>query len=146
MTAMDMPAGYAPHFKQSGFTDPWEPLYSRRADRKLLIGLRIAEAHCNSRGFAHGGLIAALADNSMGLSTGEVLKAEGRSDVGGLVTVSLNTDFIGSGQIGQWLEVDTHFVKTGGSLCFTAALVLADNEPIARASATFKIVKARRAA
>ena len=143
MTATDIPEGYAPHFKKSGFTDPWEPLYSKRRDRKLLMGLRLADAHCNSRGFAHGGLIAALADNSMGLSTGEVLKAEGRNDVGGLVTVSLNTDFIGSGQIGQWLEVDTHFVKTGGSICFTDALVLADGEPIARSSATFKIVKRR---
>lgn len=146
MTAADVPEGFERHFKTSGFTDPWEPLYSKRAPRKLIMGVRIANAHCNSRGFAHGGLISALADNSMGLSTGEVLREEGRKDVGGLVTVSLNTDFIGSAQIGQWLEVDTHFVKTGGSLCFTDALVLADGEAVARSSATFKIVKARQTA
>ncbi|MEM5516009.1 PaaI family thioesterase [Henriciella sp. AS95] len=146
MTDMEIPAGFAPHFKKSGFTDPWEPLYSKRADRKLLMGLHVAKAHCNSRGFAHGGLIAALADNSMGLSTGEVLKAENRTDIAGLVTVSLNTDFIGSARIGQWLEVDTHFVKTGGSICFTDALVTADGDVVARANATFKILKARKAA
>ena len=143
MTETAVPAGFTPHFKRSGFTDPWEPLYSKVEPGKVIMGLRVADAHCNSRGFAHGGLIAALADNAMGLSTGEVLRAEGRTDVGGLVTVSLNTDFIGSGQIGQWLEVDTHFVKAGGSLSFTAALITADGEPVARASATFKIVRKR---
>ncbi len=143
MTVMNVPEGFERHFKTSGFTDPWEPLFSRREPRKLIMGLQITNAHCNSRGFAHGGLIAALSDNAMGLSTCEVLREDGRTDVGGLVTVSLNTDFIGSAKIGQWLEVDTHFVKTGGSLCFTAALILADSEPVARASATFKILKRR---
>ncbi|WP_199288161.1 hypothetical protein [Henriciella litoralis] len=38
---------------------------------------------------------------------------------------------------------ERHF-KTDGSLCFTAALILADGEPVSRASATFKIVKARK--
>lgn len=143
MTDSDVPTGYTRHFKTSGFTDPWEPLFSKVEADRVWMGVRIADAHCNSRGFAHGGLVSALADNAMGLSAGQVLKAEARDDVGGLVTVSLNTDFIGSGQIGRWLEVDTHFVKTGGTLCFTGALVLADGAPIARASATFKIVKAR---
>lgn len=143
MTGTDVPQGFSRHFKTSGFTDPWEPIYSRVAADRVVMGLRIADAHCNSRGFAHGALVSALADNAMGLSAGQVLKSEGRSDVGGLVTVSLNTDFTGSGQIGQWLEVDTHFVKTGGSICFTGALVLANGEPVARASATFKILKVR---
>jgi acyl-coenzyme A thioesterase PaaI-like protein len=31
--------------------------------------------HCNSRGFVHGGVIAALADNAMGLSFVRVFKA-----------------------------------------------------------------------
>jgi hypothetical protein len=48
---------------------------------------------------------------------------------------------MGSARIGSWLDVDTHFVKTGGSLCFTDCLVLADGEPVARASASFKILK-----
>lgn len=143
MTEQTVPPGFERHFKTSGFTDPWEPLYSKTEARKVIMGVRIGPAHCNSRGFAHGALIAALADNSMGLSAGQSLREDGRSDVAGLVTVSLNTDYLGSAQIGSWLEVDTHFVKTGGSLCFTDSLVLADGEPVARSSASFKILKAR---
>ena len=141
MTEPAPPEGYAPHFRKSGFTDHWEPLYSRVDDRQVSIGLWLDERHCNSRGFVHGGLIASIADNAMGLSSGRVLAAQGRDDIGGLVTVNLSTDFIGSAQIGQWLATDTHFVRAGGSLCFTDCLLSADGEPIARASATFKIVK-----
>ena len=138
MTAPHIPPGFKPHFRTSPFTDPWEPLYSRQEARKVVIGLQLREPHCNSRGMVHGGLIASLADNAMGLSAVAALRTEGRT-VGGLVTVSLKTDYLGSAHIGDWLDVDTHFVKTGGSLCFTDCLVHADERPIARASASFKI-------
>lgn len=135
-----LPKGFAPHFRQSQFTDPWEPLYSRADHGQVAIGVWLSEAHCNSRGLVHGGLIASLADNAMGLSIVQALREDGR-EVSGLVTVTLSTDYIGSGALGAWLETDTHFIKTGGSLCFTSCLVRADDEPIARASASFKIVK-----
>lgn len=141
MTAADIPDGFERHFRTSPFTNPWEPLYSRQEARKVIIGVRLDERHCNSRGFVHGGLIASLADNAMGLSTGAALRAEGRDSIKGLVTVSLTTDYLDSAQTGSWLEVDTHFVKTGGSLCFTDCLVLADGEPVARASASFKLLR-----
>ena len=141
MTATDVPAGFKPHFRKSAVTDPWEPLYSRREDRKVVIGLHVRKAHCNSRGFIHGGVLAALADNSMGLSAGEALRSEGRANIRGLVTVNLTTDYISGAPLGAWLEVDTHFVKTGGSICFTDCFILADSEPVARSSASFKILK-----
>ena len=62
-----VPAGFERHFRRSPLTDPWEPLYSCRTPDAVVIGLRLAGAHTNSRGFAHGGLIGALADNAMGL-------------------------------------------------------------------------------
>ena len=143
MTDRAPPDGYSPHFRKSTFTDPWEPLYSRVSEREVSIGVWLSEAHCNSRGLVHGGLIASLADNAMGLSCGQAIKAEGREAVGGLVTVTLTTDYVGSAKLGQWFATDTHFVKVGGSLCFADCLIRADGEPIARASSSFKIVKAR---
>ncbi|MEA2966409.1 MAG: hypothetical protein QOI46_6507, partial [Alphaproteobacteria bacterium] len=68
-----VPEGFAPHWRKSGLTDPWEPLYSRRTGEAVYIGLRAGPAHSNSRGFVHGGLISALADNAMGLSCGVTL-------------------------------------------------------------------------
>lgn len=132
------PESFAPHFRKSPLTDPWEPIFSKREQRKVIIGLHAREAHCNSRGMVHGGLIAALADNAMGLSCVEALVAEGRGPEGGLVTVSLSTDFMGAAKLGQWVAFDTVYAKTGRTLCFAQAFVTADGEVIARADARFK--------
>ena len=91
-----------------------------------------------SRGLLHGGLIAALADNAMGLSCGQALVRDGLASTG-LVTVSLGVDYLGKAQIGDWLAVDTEFVRTGRNLCFAGARVTANGEPIARAHATFRV-------
>lgn len=140
MTDNMPPLGYEPHYRKSPFTDPWEPLFSRVTEEQVSIGTYLRDAHCNSRGMVHGGLIAALADNAMGLSCAEPLQQ--RDDaITGLVTVSLNTDYIGSAKKGQWLATDTHFKKIGGSICFTDCLVRADDTPIARVSATFKVLR-----
>ena len=132
---MPAPAGFEPHYRRSPLTDPWEPLYSRRTGDALQLGLRVAEAHTNSRGFAHGGLISALADNAMGLSCG--LTLEGAS---GLLTVNLAVDFLAVARLGQWLQVEPAVVKRGKSLCFASALVTADGRACARASATFQVL------
>lgn len=131
-----VPAGFAPHFRKSPLTDPWEPLYSRRADDGgFAIGLFVETAHCNARGLAHGGLISALADNAMGLAC--VIASGG---AGGAVTVQLSTDFVGAARTGQWLEIAARPVKLGRTLSFAEARISADGEPVARASAVFRML------
>jgi uncharacterized protein (TIGR00369 family) len=139
--------GFLPHTKKSPLTDPWEPLYSRTAGDRVILGLRASEAHTNSRGFVHGGMISALADNAMGLSCGRLLDPDRALGLS-LVTVSLAVDFLGSAFKDQWLEFDTVFVKPGSTLCFAQAFVTADGKPCARANAVFRVVRrdgARRA-
>lgn len=131
------PAGFTPHDRKSPLTDPWEPLYSRKTGETVTLGLRAGPAHTNSRGFVHGGLIGALADNAMGLSCARRL-----GQAGGLVTVTLSVDFLASALEGQWLEFDTAFVKPGRTLCFAQAFVTADGQPCARANAVFRVLGA----
>ena len=139
MTSTEIPDGYEPHVRKSPFTDPWEPLYSQRTDRAVILGLRLAKPHTNSRGLIHGGLIASLADNAMGYSCGQVM---GRATGGqsSLVTISLAVDFIGTAQIGQWLAVESEVIRTGQTICFAQSLIKADDIVIARANATFRVV------
>jgi uncharacterized protein (TIGR00369 family) len=138
MTGTGVPAGFQRHFRQSPLTDPWEPIYSKQTDAGVMIGLRLAAPHTNSRGLAHGGLITSLADNAMGLSC--ALKLD---DGARLVTVSLAIDFIGPAKIGQWLQVETYVIKTGSTICFAQCFVTADGVPCARASGTFSVAKKR---
>ncbi len=128
-----VPEGFEPHFRKSGLTDPWEPLYSRNTGDAIFMGLRAGPAHANSRGFVHGALITALADNAMGLSC--ILSMQGPS---GFVTVGLSVDFISSVQLGQWLEIRPTVLKTGRNLSFSAATIHADDTLCARANATFR--------
>jgi uncharacterized protein (TIGR00369 family) len=135
MTATEIPAGFEPHFRKSPFTDPWEPLYSRKTDKAVIMGLRLAKPHTNARGLIHGGLIASLADNAMGYSCAQAL-----GWASSLVTISLAVDFVGSAEIGQWLAVESEVIRTGSTICFAQSLIKADDAVIARANGTFRVV------
>jgi uncharacterized protein (TIGR00369 family) len=65
------------------------------------------------RGFLHGGVIAALADNAMGLSC---VASHGTAK--GALTVGLSADYVATAKIGQWLKVDPRVVKVGRLLGF----------------------------
>jgi uncharacterized protein (TIGR00369 family) len=135
MNATDIPQGFERHFRRSPLTDPWEPLYSKRTDKAVIIGLRLGEPHTNARGLIHGGLIAALSDNAMGYSCAHVM-----GGVSSLLTIGLAVDFIGTAQVGQWLAVETDVIKTGSTICFAQSLIKADDAVIARANATFRVM------
>ncbi|OPY99182.1 thioesterase [Bradyrhizobium sacchari] len=135
MTFIDIPAGFEPLFRKSPLTEPWEPLYAKKTDKALIIGLRLARPHTNGRGLIHGGLIAALADNAMGYSC-----AQATGWTTSFVTVSLSVDFVGSAEIGQWCSIESEVIKTGKTICFAQSLIKADDAVIARASGTFRVV------
>ena len=139
MTATNIPEGFEPHFRQSPLTDPWEPLYSKRTERAVIIGLRLARPHTNARGLIHGGLIAALADNAMGYSCAHVM-----GGASSLVTIGLAVDFIGAAEVGQWLAVESDVIKTGSTICFAQSLIKADDVVIARANGTFRVVPKKK--
>jgi len=134
-----VPDGFVRHSRSSPLTKPWEPLFSRSLDDRLQIGLRLREPHTNSRGLMHGGLIAALADNAMGLSCIVVLRREIPGDESRPITLSLGVDFLGKAELGQWIVFDTDFVKIGRTICFAQCFVTADGVPVARANASFRV-------
>jgi uncharacterized protein (TIGR00369 family) len=136
MTTTNIPEGFEPHFRKSPFTDPWEPLYSKKTDKAVIMGLRLAKPHTNARGLIHGGLIASLADNAMGYSC-----AQAMGWASSLVTISLAVDYVGSAEIGRWLAVESEVIRTGSTICFAQSLIRADDAVIARANGTFRVVK-----
>jgi uncharacterized protein (TIGR00369 family) len=136
--AFEIPAGFAPHQRKSALTNPWEPIYARQSPERVILGLLAREAHCNGRGLVHGGLMAALGDNAMGLSCVTAALASGRS-VTGLLTASLQIHYLGRADVGQWLTFETEFVKLGKTLSFADLVVRADGRPVAKASASFSM-------
>jgi uncharacterized protein (TIGR00369 family) len=126
-------AGYAPHFRKSPVTQPWEPLYSRRHAERFELAFVVAPAHTNSRGLLHGGVVASLADNAMGIAC---VLASGHQ---GLLTISLAIDYFGSARVGDLVEVKAEAQRTGRSLCFGTCTVYAEGTPCAGGRATFRV-------
>lgn len=135
-----MPTGYRPHTRRSPLTDPWEPLFARETEDTVQLALQIRDAHCNTRGFAHGGLISALADNAMGLSAVRQARRTPGGEKASAVTVSLALDFIDAAQAGDCLEVHPMLLKLGRTLAFMECRVVCGERLVARASATFRMV------
>lgn len=133
-----VPEGYVVHSGRSPVTDAWRPLFSRTAAGRVDLALRVLDVHCNGKGFLHGGVINALADNAMGLSVIESVRQEGieRSRAGSTITLSL--DFLLSAQVGQLVEFVPRVLKVGKGVGFAECLVLADSQIIARGNATYR--------
>jgi acyl-coenzyme A thioesterase PaaI-like protein len=141
-----IPDGYVPHLRSSPVTDPWLPLFARTQTGIVNLALRVRPAHCNGKGFLHGGVINAMADNAMGLSVIETLSQRGIARSRGGSTVSLSLDFLSSAQVGQWVEFLPRILKIGSGIGFADCLVLADSQTIARGNATHRFYTETRAA
>ena len=135
-----MPAGYQPHTRRSPLTDPWEPLFARETDDGVQLAVEVREAHCNSRGLAHGGLIASLADNAMGISAVRRAREHPGAENASAVTVSLALDYIDAARPGECLEVQPTVLKVGRTLAFVECRVVCGDRLIARGNASFRMV------
>jgi uncharacterized protein (TIGR00369 family) len=138
----DPPEGFEPFTRPSPLLDPWRPIYARRDSDRIVLGAHLREAHCNSRGSAHGGFLAALADQAMGMSCGVKLTLE-RIAITNLWTTSLTIDYLGPTSIGQWLAFDTIFARVGKTLCHAEIDITADGETVARGRAAFRCTVAK---
>jgi uncharacterized protein (TIGR00369 family) len=137
---MDIPPGFKPLLRASPFSALVGPLYTKGEGELRTIGLLVADKHCNSRGFVHGGLLATLADLALGYTI-SYLSDPPRS----AVTASLTIDYAGSAKVGDWLEVRTDVQKSGGRLTFANCYVHVGDLRIVRASAVFASAGERRA-
>lgn len=133
-----VPTGFELFTRASPLLEPWLPLYARQEDDRLILGVHLREPHTNSRATAHGGFVAALADQAMGMSCGVKLRAQGLA-VANLWTTSLSIDYLGAAQIGQWLTFNTIFSQVGRTLCHAEIDVSADGVTIARGRAAFRV-------
>jgi acyl-coenzyme A thioesterase 13 len=135
----ESPAGYTPLI-WPGFCTLIGPLFARSAGEDIVIGLRIDSRHANSSGYAHGGLIATLADIAL---THAVLRRSGPEFL--IVTVSLNLDYAGAAHPADWIEINTTVTKSEGSLAFAHCDLRVEGRPIAHASGVLKKLRRERA-
>jgi uncharacterized protein (TIGR00369 family) len=127
------PPGFRPIPRLSPFNALVGPLYERRQPGKeLSIGLRIEKKHTNSRGICHGGVLATLADLSLGYAMHA--KVDGKA---AFVTAHLAVDYAGAAKMGDWIEAVVEIQRLGSRLAFANCYLVAGARRIVRASAIF---------
>ena len=97
--------------------------------------LALQQQHQQQRGFAHGGLVATLADLVAGFSAVTLIP-----DNYGLVTADLRVSYLHPG-VGQRLRAIGWVLKPGRRLHFCEAEVWCDDLLIAKASATMAVIE-----
>lgn len=114
------------------------PIYTRGKGRDLVLALRAETKHCNMRGTVHGGILATLADITIGYSL-----AFSTEPPTAAVTTNLTLDFLSSASSGDWLEATVEFHKLGSRVafgnCYISKLIGDTRERIVRASAVFLV-------
>ena len=129
---MSVPPGFKPLFRTSPVTELIGPLYCRGEGVALVLGLHVERKHCNARGLVHGGILATLADTSLGYAM-----AFSTEPPTSLVTANLTLDFAGTAKIGDWLQTQVDIQKQGRRLSFANCYIAVGEQRIVRASAVF---------
>ncbi|MEM7019347.1 MAG: PaaI family thioesterase [Pseudomonadota bacterium] len=149
----NIPKGFELFDTESPFIKSVGPFYYQQREQQVMLGLLVGEQHCNRAGKLHGGMICTIADIAIGNNIGIALaeKSEAASESqrayangtrgASIATVSLNTDFAGTANIGDWVEVSVDVQRAGRSLAFANAYLFCGDERIARVSAVFKVLR-----
>jgi acyl-coenzyme A thioesterase 13 len=123
---------FTAHERISPFFDLIGPLLSRRDEAGIQFALQIDERHINARGFAHGGVLAALADVALGYTAAMEQDPPAR-----LITASLTIDFAGAVRTGDLLTASVDVQRVGKRMAFANCYLVCDRGRVARASAVF---------
>ena len=102
-----------------------------RVEAELTLG----QQHLQQRGFAHGGLIATMADLVAGFAAVTLVP-----DDFGVVTSDLKISYLNPG-VGQHIKAIGWVLKSGRRLHFCEAEVWCDGVLIAKASATMAVIE-----
>ena len=133
----NIPKGFGPIFRSSPFLDLLGPIYNKKSEKGLIIGLRAEEKHCNARGTVHGGVFSSLADIALGYNAAFL-----GNDPVPIVTASLTIDYAGSAKLGEWIEIETDVQKVGRKMAFANCYFIVNSRRIARASGVFTVINA----
>jgi acyl-coenzyme A thioesterase PaaI-like protein len=139
-----MPSHYDPAahgwtaFPDEGFIDHVGPIWTKHDAGRSRFGFVADRHHANLIGVVQGGMLMTFGDRALGLRAWEA--AGGAPSV----TVQFDMQFLSSGQIGEFIELEPELVRQTSSLLFLRGVLTAGDRPVATASGVWKILKPRQ--
>jgi uncharacterized protein (TIGR00369 family) len=130
-TGFDPAANGWERVKAHNFGELIGPVW-RRGDG--LFGILTADKHRNHRGIVHGGMLMSFADQAMGMT--------GRRATGDKphATIEMNIQFVGSVQLGDFVEARCEVVRKTRSVLFMRSTLVVGERTVATASGIWKIL------
>lgn len=111
--ALNIPEGYIPIVMVEAFTTRIGPIYSRQTGDTIQLGFRVEESHLNIEQVVHGGMLATIADQAIGINI-----AHGTGSEFDVLTMHLSVDYIGPAFLGEWVEASAKLTKEAGRVRF----------------------------
>lgn len=133
----DIPEGFKQIKLEPSFASSNGPMFWRDdpADGGALFGMYIDARHCNPLGKCHGGWIATFFDMVLPL-TGRFTIPEFEERF--LLTISLNIDYLGPVEKGDWLLGKARVLKKTKRLVFVEGVLSVNGEIMARANTVLR--------
>jgi uncharacterized protein (TIGR00369 family) len=129
-------AGWSKWTGEEPFEDHAGPFYAKRgANGGFICGFHPGARSLNGAGTVHGGALATFADYALFMIAKDALAGQG------IVTVTLNTEFVGAGPSDVLLTAQGDVVRAGRSLIFVRGLIEAGDAPVLNFSGVLKIVR-----
>lgn len=131
----DIPAGFEPMPPFGPFHELTGPFYLKSTPVGPLIGLRMHEKHRNLSPGMHGGMLSMLIDTAFTWAC-----KYSREPAIRVLTTQLSVNFVGTAEVGDWIEVQTDIVRSGRRVVFANCFVWCRDRRIAHASAQFQVM------
>ncbi len=129
-----------PGFVQTRLIDPFEihvgPVWEQGGKGARRFGLRVAKEHVNMRGVVHGGMLMTFADAAFGQAAWDAC------DHADVVTLNMQSQFLGPAREGDWLEVLPVLTRRTRSLIFLRGDFTVEGAAVFSVSSVWKILGA----
>lgn len=103
---------------------------------QIVLAIRVDERHCNIHDIAHGGFLVTMLDTALG-----IVISSSREPPQPVVTVSLATNFLGSLELGDWVEAHVDVDRMGGRLVYASCRLVCSDRLIMTGTAVFAMMK-----
>jgi acyl-coenzyme A thioesterase PaaI-like protein len=128
------PEGWVMQTSTGHFGETAGPYYFRTDPQTSGVAFFSEPRHANMQGVVHGGALLTLADMSL---FDICFRSIGKFRA---VTVTLNSEFLGAGPVGAFIEASGELLRAGKTMLFCRGLITAKGAPVMSYSGTLKRV------
>ena len=125
-------------FSEVRLIDPFEihvgPAFSQGEPGARRYAFQVRDEHCNMRDVVHGGMLMTLADMTLGQAVWDA------TDRAPSVTLNMQSQFLKSAKVGDWIEVMPELTRRTRALVFMRGDFTVNGEIVMTASSVWKLL------